>query len=174
LLGSSSSGDVASQAVLPLVTRAPLNSILPNLDTDRDDKPGRVLKRSSDLTLGGTDKVQRFRLDPAGTIRLNGPTSLVLFAAARDFHTDRVQVQATLLDCADVLGLCSTFATATVTFTGSANQFVPVTFDFGSQTRTVASSHNLELRIVVPSASERDMWMAYDTTGLDSALNITP
>jgi hypothetical protein len=85
-----------------------------------------------------------------------------------------VQVQATLLDCSDLLGLCSTFATATAAFTGSANQFVPVTFDFGSQTRTVVSSHNLELRIVVPSASERDMWMAYDTTGLDSALNITP
>ena len=126
------------------------------------------------MTQFGTDKLQRFRLDPAGTIRLNGPTSLVLFAAARDFHADRVQVQATLLDCADILGLCSTFATATVTFTGTTNQFVPVTFDFGSQTRTVDSSHNLELRIVVPSASERDMWMAYDTIGFESALNITP
>jgi HD-GYP domain-containing protein (c-di-GMP phosphodiesterase class II) len=174
LLGSSASGDVVSQSVLPLVTRAPLNSILPNLDTDYDNSPGRLLKRSSNLLFGGTDKLQRFRLDPNGTIRLNGPTSLVLFAAARDFRTDTVQVQATLLDCADFLGLCSTFATATVAFTGSANKFVPVTFDFGSQTRTVVSSHNLELRIVVTSASERDMWMAYDTTGLDSALNITP
>jgi hypothetical protein len=156
------------------VTRAPLNSVLPNLDTDLDHSPGRFLKRSSDLLSGGVDKLQRFRLDPAGSIRLNGPTSLVLFAAARDFRTDNMQVQATLLDCSDLLGLCSTFATATIAFTGSASQFVPVTFDFGSQTRTVVSSHNLELRIVVPSASDRDMWMAYDTTGLDSALNITP
>jgi hypothetical protein len=151
-----------------------LNSTLPNLDTDHDSSPGRFLKRSSGFALGNTDKLQRFRLDPAGTIRLSGPTSLAVFLAAKDFRTDDVQVQATLADCADANGLCSTFATATVEFTGTDNQFTPVTFDFGSQTRTVAASHNLEVWIIVTSASGHDMWMAYDTVGLESALTITP
>jgi hypothetical protein len=160
-------------SVLPLVVRSPLNTVLPNLDTDHDNSPGRFLKRSTGFALGNTDKLQRFRLDPAGTIRMNGPTSLVLFVAAKDFRTDSVQAQATLLDCLDVLGLCNTFATATVTFTGTDNQFAPMTFDFGSQTRNLAASHNLELWIIVTPASTHDMWMAYDTTDYESTLTIT-
>jgi hypothetical protein len=102
---------------------------------------------------------------------LNGPSSLLLYAAARDFHPDRVQTQAALADC-DLAGVCISFATATVDFTG-ANQFTGVTFDFGSQTRSFATSHRLELWIIVTKASQRDMWMAYDTVGYESALTIT-
>jgi len=174
LLGSSAPGDVASQSVLPLVSRAPLNSALPNLDTDHDSAPGRLLKRSTGFAFGNTDRLQRFRLDPAGTIRMNGPTTLAMFVAAKDFRTDDVQVQATLLDCIDSLGLCNTFATATVTFTGDDDHFTQVTFDFGSHSRTLSASHNLELWITVTPASTHDMWMAYDTTGLESVLTITP
>ena len=174
LLGSSAPGDVVSQSVLPLVARAPLNSALPNLDTDHDSSPGRLLKRNTGFGFGNTDKLQRFRLDPPGTIRMNGPTSLVMFVAAKDFRTAEVEVQATLLDCIDSLGLCNTFATTAVTFTGAHNQYTQVTFDLGSQSHTVAASHNLELWITVTPGSAHEMWMAYDTTGLESALTITP
>ena len=105
---------------------------------------------------------------------MNGPTSLVMFVAAKDFRTDEVEVQATLLDCIDSLGLCNTFATTAVTFTGAHNQYTQVTFDLGSQSHTVAASHNLELWITVTPGSAHEMWMAYDTTGLESALTITP
>ena len=174
LLGSSAPGNVVSQSLLPLVARAPLNATVPNLDTDHDDAPGRLLKRNTGLGFGNTDKLQRFRLDPAGAIRMNGPTSLVMFVAAKDFRLDDVQAQATLLDCVDLLGLCNTFASSTVTFTGAADHFIAVTFDFGSHSRTIAASHNLELWITVTPASNHEMWMAYDTAGLDSALTITP
>jgi hypothetical protein len=160
--------------VLPLVARAPLNSVLPNLDTDHDSSTGRWLKRSTGFSFGNTDKLQRFRLDPAGTISLNGPTSLVVFVAAKGFQTDDVQAQATLFDCVDASGQCTQFATQTVDFTGTASGFAGVTFNFGSQTRTLAASHSLEVWIVVTQDSDHDMWMAYDTTGLESALNITP
>ncbi|MEY2401029.1 MAG: hypothetical protein QOJ08_1140 [Ilumatobacteraceae bacterium] len=174
LLGSSAPGDVASQSVLPLVARAPLNrGALPNLDTDIDDKPGRLLKKSSGIQLGNRDKIQRFRLDPAGTLRLNGQATLVLYAAARDFDDDDVQARATLLDCTDTAGLCSTFATATANFDDTHSQFLPITFDFGAVSRTLAASHNLELWIVVTTNSEREMWMAYDTSYYESALTIT-
>ena len=174
LLASSAPGDVASQSVLPLLARAPLNSVLPNLDTDRDNSPGRLLRRSTGFSFGNTDKLQRFRLDPAGTISLNGPTSMVVFVAAKGFRTDDVQAQATLFDCVDAGGQCNPLATATVDFTGTDNEFARVTFNFGSHTRTVAASHNLEVWIIVTQDSEHDMWMAYDTTGFESALNITP
>ena len=97
-----------------------------------------------------------------------------MYVAAKDLRPDSVQVQATLLDCVDLLGLCNSFATATVNFVGADNQFTPVSFDFGSQTRTLSASHNLELWISVPPASAHELWMAYDTTGLESALTITP
>ncbi|MBK5333627.1 MAG: HD-GYP domain-containing protein [Ilumatobacteraceae bacterium] len=174
LLASSAPGDVASQSVLPLLARAPLNSVLPNLDTDHDNSPGRLLRRSTGFTFGNTDKLQRFRLDPAGTISLNGPTSMVVFVAAKSFRTDDVQAQATLFDCVDAGGQCNPLATATVDFTGTDNEFARATFDFGSQTRTVAASHNLEVWIIATQDSEHDMWMAYDTTGFESALTITP
>jgi hypothetical protein len=173
LLGSSAVGDVASQSVLPLVARAPLNTgPLPNLDTDLDNRPGRVLRKNPDLALPKTDKIQRFRLDPTATLRLYGPATLVLYAAARDFRDDRVQAGAMLVDC-DAIGLCNMFATATASFAPTDKGFTPITFDFGSQSRTLPGSHNLELWIVVNSGSERDMWMAYDTIAYESALTIT-
>jgi hypothetical protein len=173
LLGSSSAGNVASQAVLPLVARAPLNAgTLPNLDTDLDNRTGRVLDKDSTFTATSTRKIQRFRLDPAGGLQLNGPTSLLVYAAARDFHDDELQTQAALVDCVDIVNLCTTFATATVNFTGQ-NQFTPVTFDFGTQSRSLDASHNLQLWIIVTTSSERDMWLAYDTVGYESALSIT-
>jgi hypothetical protein len=47
-----------------------------------------------------------------------------------------------------------------------------VTFD-GTQLRTFAVDHHLQLWIVVTKSSQRDMWMAYDTVGYESALTIT-
>jgi hypothetical protein len=173
LLGSSGAGDVASQAILPLVVRAPLNAgTLPNLDTDLDSRSGRNLDKDSTFTATSTKKIQRYRLDPAGALQLNGPTSLLVYAAARDFHDKNLQAQAALVDCADIGGVCTTFATATVNFTGQS-QFTPVTFDFGSQSRSVDASHNLQLWIIVTTSSERDMWIAYDTVGYESALTIS-
>jgi hypothetical protein len=173
LLGSSGAGDVASQAVLPLVTRAALNvGTVPNLDTDLDGKIGRTLNKDSTFTATDAKKIQRYSLDPAGSFQLNGPASLLVYAAARDFHPDKLQSQAALVDCVDIVNVCTTFATATVNFTGQ-NQFTPVTFDFGSQSRTFEADHNLQIWIIVTKTSQRDMWMAYDTVGYESALSIT-
>ncbi len=156
LLGSSAAGDVESRAVLPLVDRAPLNTgALPNLDTDRDDRPGRLLKKDSLLALGDPDAIQRFRLDPPGSIRLSGPIRLLLFAAAKNFVDNRVQTQAAIVDCIDGVTLCNVFAAATVTFTGADNQYTALTFDFGAQTRTLPAAHHLEVWIVVTTGSER-------------------
>jgi hypothetical protein len=159
--------------MLPLVARAPLNvGTLPNLDTDLDDKPGRTLEKDSNLTATSARKIQQFRLDPAGTLQLNGPASLVVYAAARDFHDDALQSQAVLVDCTDIVNLCTVFATATVSFTGQS-QFTPVTFDFGPQSRSLNVSHNLQLWIIATKSSKRDIWIAYDTVGYESALSIT-
>ena len=172
LLGSSAPGNVTSQAVLPLVSRAPQNPgpAVPNLDKDHDNKPGRALKNGTLWLLDTSDKLQRFRLDPAGVIQLNGRVSLVLYAASKDFHAHPVQAAATLVDCLDG-GSCNVFASTTVDFAGG-DDFTAQTFDFGPQSRTLAPSHNLELWVIV--TSERDMWFAYDTIGYASALTIAP
>jgi hypothetical protein len=118
--------------------------------------------------LDTADKLQRFRLDPAGSLQLNGRVSLVLFAASKDFQNHSVQAAASLVDCVDG-GSCNVFASTTVNFTGGGD-FTPQTFDFGSQSRTLAPSHNLELWVIVTSG--RDMWIAYDTIGYESSLTI--
>ena len=166
-------GNVASQAILPLVARAPSNAgTLPNLDTDLDDKRGRVLDKDSTFSSTSTKRIQRYRLDPAGTFQLNGPSSLLLYAAARDFHHDRVQAQAALARLRPrqrVHHLCHRH--------GRLHRRQPV---HGRDLRLRQSipqlrdaSHHLELWIIVTKASERDMWMAYDTVGYESALTIT-
>jgi hypothetical protein len=173
-LGSSAAGDVVSQDVLPLVTRAPLNASLPNLDSDRDNKVGLKLKNDGTFVLGNPDKIQRFRLDPAATLELNGSVDLLLYAAAKDLKADDVEAAAALVSCPDTAGPCTVFATDTVAFVGAIGRFSPITFDFGSQNRAIPTSQNLEIWIIDTKVSKHDMWIAYDTTGLRSVLTLSP
>ena len=172
LLGSSAIGDVVSQPVLDLVIRGALNpGQLPNLDADRDNKPGLTLKKDALLSPEDSDKIQRFRLDPTGEMHLSGPASLVLFAAPQNLSSDSIEVEAALIDCPDA-GQCAPFATVTIMFSGTDDQFTALTFDFGPQDHVIAPSHRLELWIIDTAASHHHMWIAYDTVGYESALTL--
>ena len=167
LLGSSGVGNV-TQTVLPIVARAPLNATLPDFDSDGD--LGLTLTKGFLIFPGTT---QRFRLDPSTTIQLNGPASLSLYAAARNLNAVDVQVQIVLLDCPDGNGSCTQLVSRTRNFTGTAGAFTAQSFDFGSLSRTIAPSRNLELRITATVGSGHDVWLAYDTVGYESALTLT-
>jgi putative nucleotidyltransferase with HDIG domain len=172
LLGSSAAGDVVSQELLPLVQRAPVNTVLPNFDTDRDHDPGLKLKNDGEFVLDHPDRIQRFRLDPATAITIDGRVTLELYAAARDLKVDEVQAAAALVDCPDGSTACTVFATSTVDFVGQLDRFSMLTFDFGNQTRSIPASRNLQVWIISTMDSKHDMWLAYDTVGYESTLTL--
>ena len=155
------------------MTRAPLNATLPNLDTDHDADQGRTLKKNGAFSrLENDDKIQRFELDPAGPIVLDGRAELVLYAAAEDLKNDDVITAVALVDCPDDVGVCIVFDSVSIGFTGEVDRFSMLTFDFGDQSRTIDPSRHLELWIIVPNPSAHDMWIAYDTIGYESVLRL--
>jgi len=154
--------------------RGPLNAgAVPNLDVDRDNKPGLSLKKDALLSPEDSEKIQRFRLDPAGEMHLSGPASLVLFAAPQNLSSDSIEVEVALVDCPGGAGQCAPFAAVTIMFAGTADQFTALTFDFGPQDHVIAPSNRLELWIIDTAASHHHMWIAYDTVGYESALTLS-
>jgi hypothetical protein len=77
------------------------------------------------------------------------------------------------MDCPDLTGECTLFASATVDFIGVSDQFSAHTFDFGTVARTIPTTNNLQLWIIATENSTHDMFLAFDTVGFESALTLT-
>ena len=173
LLGSSGVGDVASQPILPLVTRAPLNPTIPNLDIDRDDKPGLSIRRDGAFEIDMANRLQRFRLDTAGLLAIEGRAAATLWMAALDFRDrDDVQAAVALMDCSDLLEDCTLFASASINFTTTTDQFSRHTLDFGTVSHEIPAANNLQLWIISPKTSTQHIMLAYDTGGFESVLTL--
>ncbi|MGD9996569.1 MAG: HD-GYP domain-containing protein [Ilumatobacteraceae bacterium] len=173
LLGSSAPGDVVSQAVLPLVTRAPLNSSLPNFDTDRDSNAGLLIRKGGVLALGDPATMQRFRFTPSAVWHLDADASVRLYAAPAGLLLDGMTVNVALTRCTgQALDNCTVLATASQSFVGLLSQFQVVDIDLGRVQATIASPGALELWVVADASSSRDLWLAYDTNSRQSALTL--
>lgn len=172
LLGSSGVGDVASQPVLPLVQRAPLNLAVINLDTERNNDPWLQIARDGDLVIDDPAKIQRFTLDPPGNLQLGPSVILDLYAAPKDLSPSTVALTAALVNCKDSTQACTVIEQRGVTFAGTLGLLSPIRFDFGAVRQTIAANHHLEIWIVVPNSSADDVWIAYDSDLAPSALTI--
>ncbi len=172
LLGSSGVGDVASQPVLPLVQRAPLNLAVINLDTERNNDPWLQIARDGDLVIDDPAKIQRFTLDPPGNLQLGQSVILDLYAAPKDLSPSTVALTAALVNCKDSTQACTVIEQRGVTFAGTLGLLSPIRFDFGAVRQTIAANHHLEIWIVVPNSSADDVWIAYDSDLAPSALTI--
>jgi HD-GYP domain-containing protein (c-di-GMP phosphodiesterase class II) len=171
LLAALGVGDQATQEILGLEVRAPQHASLPNLDADRNSDPGLTLQRGG--TIGAADPVRalRFRLDPAGNLRLGGAATLTLHATSRDQTPGLMRLQVALMRCNDGNGRCQPITTRQVDYDGG--RWAPLSVDFGSLAETVPASRNLQLWIVTDDASVADAWIAFDTTDQASALALT-
>jgi hypothetical protein len=172
LLAAAGPGDQPAQDVLPIVGRAPLNVSLTNLDADRNGDPGLTIARGGTIADADATEVQRFRLDPAGRLRLDGPASLSLWATSRNQVPGLMRVGVAVMRCNDSNGKCTPMAaTQQVDFDGG--QWTSLTIDLGSLVETVAVSRNLQLWIVVDSTSAADAWIGFDAADCASALSLT-
>jgi putative nucleotidyltransferase with HDIG domain len=171
LLGSSGPGDVASQAVLPLVSRAAINANLPNFDTDRDNENGLKLRKDGTFDINeNPERIQRFRFEPIGSFILDGPAQASIWLGAKNLHADDIQASVALMECTDVLEVCAPVASDTIDFVGLKDRYSLHTFDFGNLVRVVPSARHLQLWVIATLDSKHDMWVAYDTTGYESML----
>jgi hypothetical protein len=173
ILGSSAVGDVVSQPVLPLVARPPLNSSLPNFDTDRDSNPGLLIRKGGALAVGDPTRLQRFRLTMPTVSKIDADASVRLYAAPAVLLLDGMTVNVALAHCTGPsLDNCTVLATGSKGFLGLLSQYQAVDITLGHVTATIAPPHVLELWVVADTSSSRDLWLAYDTSSRSSALTL--
>ena len=167
----SSSGGFPSST---LSTTAPTNTTLANYDSSRDSAAGLVIGRSA----SGPDetdskKYQRWLSSTAGAV-LSGSLELQIWVGVKAFAPDKVgAVVAYLRDCDGTGANCKAITSASLTIpaTGKNNAgWLQQTVGFGSVNYTVSAGRTLELKVIVGSASEDDLWFAYDTTAYPSVL----
>jgi HD-GYP domain-containing protein (c-di-GMP phosphodiesterase class II) len=167
VLASSTAGDVVSQAVLPMLARAPINgSPLPNYDVDRDPVPGLTLRRSTDV-LGGSDPaaIQRWRWTLPSTRTLTAPQLLLWVGSAAPAAGNQVLlVSAGLYRCAADGSNCVLIGADEVPFAIVPGGFGGLAFDLRPTVPLeVAAGSVLELRVAVPNGSDGDIALAYDS-----------
>ena len=160
-----------------LSSTAPTATILPNYDPGRDSSPGILVKKDV-AGLGQADPVKyQLWVAGAGSASLDGPASLDLWAAVKDFSSvSRGVIDAGLFDCAADGSDCNLIQSARVDLDpfSLSGDWTYVSFDFGSVTYAVAPTRSLAVKVVVDAASDQDMWFAYDTTVQPSRLRFTP
>lgn len=156
-----------------LSSAAPTATTLANHDTGRDTRPGLLLaKGGAGVDEGDPTKHQRW-LGSTGGLTLSGPLELRLWTAIKDFETTKTgTLTAFLRSCNNAGNACNTLATATLTQGpwSAGGNWTQKTLSFGTVNATLASNRRLELKLIVPGASDDDLWLAYDSTALASAL----
>jgi serine protease AprX len=169
-------GNTAAQAVLPMSATAPGPLTLYNYDTNRDGKPGLLIKKGKEgLQTTDPAKIQTWRLEGFPTdVALTADVQLRLFAAMKDYKQDKTGIVHAYL-IARAGPTTQTIATATVTQQSRTWQryWTPLAFTFaGTAGKVIPAGHQLELVITVDDASGDDMWFAYGTSAYNSALTL--
>ena len=185
-LRAAAPGDTAASLKLPLSPLpGPSNATLPNLDTDRDTASGlRLVRSAAGLAqqLAETDptKFQLWSFDVVDDLTLLGDGVVSLHAAMDGLAAGLDgRVRIFLLDCpittADGTD-CVEIGNATVTrrpWSATPDVWVATDAALGAIDYTVFAGRSLALKLVVAGgAADGDMWLAFDSAGVVSALTI--
>jgi len=173
-LGTAGPGNTVSSPNLPLVAAAPTAPALANYDTDRDAFPGLLLAKGGSAP-DETDPTKRqvWASAGAGPTAVRGTATLVIWAASKDFESDKGnRLRIELQDCDAGLGNCRSLGAGSGAVDASGPGFKPLAFDLGPVDSTIAAGRRVVVRIAVQNASDDDCWLAYGTTGYPAALTI--
>jgi probable HAF family extracellular repeat protein len=175
--------DTNMQPDLPLDINEPAATTLYNYDQDRDAFPGRLIQKGgSDNGADESDpvKFQNWRYTvPSEGLTLSGDVELTYFSGMKDFPDNsgarekRGYVVTFLRDCDHSGSSCSTIASGSVnrgTWHGGKNQWMEDTITFVGLDDSIAYGRYLELKLVVHSDADDDMWFAYDTDAYPARL----
>lgn len=169
-------GDTVSQPILDLAAAtAPRNVTLPNYDIDRNDDPGLTLIASAGVLRSSDPAARQVWHLPADLDVVPADGSLTLWVAPLAAAPgDELHIRAGLFDCDAARLRCDRLVRDTLVVPATAG-FAPLVFDLSLGSATpLAPGHRAELRVAVPSASDVDVWIAYDTVDHPAALTFGP
>lgn len=169
-------GDVASVPVLALIGSAPTDATLRNYDPDRDTVPGLVLAKSeSGLSESDPKKHQVWSSSLSSPLKLEGPASLTVWAAVKDFETTKTgRVVAAMQECRPNGTSCATVASgsARADHESGGPRWIRSTIELGDVERTIGAGKVVAVKIVVDEDSDDDMWFAFGTADYASSLQL--
>lgn len=158
------SGDTVSSLLLALSRDAPTESALSNYDTDSDSDPGLLLKETGKgVEETNPSKSQLWAIE-IGAQDLSGLATVRLHSAIRDYQEKSATLAVRIQSCAMDLSSCSTLGEGETRFSqGEDSDFHTVVVAVPVSGGTSTTQPNLVLKVVT-GPSERDVWLAYDTT----------
>jgi hypothetical protein len=164
---SPGTGDVASQPVLALGAEAPpAVSPVPNYDTDRDNDTGLLLKQNS-----GSESVQSFRWEVAGSLHVRGAVTVELHATARN-QSGPFALDVRLRICRGAA--CTEIGYGRASAESPDDGYGVLEFDLGAIDVALLPGDAVELVIEVPFDSPHHVWLAYDTAATPSRFTFEP
>lgn len=170
-------GNTASHATLPMDVAAPTAPVLHNYDTDRDAFPGLLIRKGGPGSSESNPAKHQAWRSPvlSSPVTLKGNVTVHLWSAMKDFQQGKkgqVRLYLRDFDGSSYTEIVNVMVNDPDWQRGSST-WVPKTFVIGVGSYTVPSGHRLELKIVVESSSDDDLWFAYDTAAYPSRLTLT-
>ena len=162
------SGDTTSQADLPADVSFPGATSLYNYDTDRDAAAGLLLlKGGSGADEADLTKYQNWKTAAlTRPLKLPGTVRVEFWAAVKDFNTTArgdVTVYLRDYDGASYTEIGNVTVTSDPWDALAGGTWVKATAAISGLDYTLPIGNRLEVKMIVPSASGDDMWLAYDT-----------
>lgn len=173
-------GDTAHQAVLPMdgemPSAVPQLTSLYNFDTDRDSEPGIMLVRSSNgLSETNPAKFQVWRTGVlTQPLSINGDVMVDLWAVLSPANPQEIGVILAYLRDYDGAGYAEIASGAVYArdWQSGSGGFVERVALIQNADYTIPAGHELELRLLVDEASDRNMSLAYDLEAFTAVLNL--
>jgi len=166
-------GDTNSQSMLSLGAIAPTATTLYNYDQDRDSSAGLLIAKGAS-GVGETDlvKYQVWRTGLGSDLSISGTVTIDLWSALSDFGQGKrgiitiylrdydgssyTEIGDGTVDEADWQGGSSTWVMKTITISGL--------------NYTIPAGNQLEVKLIVGSNAEDNLWFAYDTNSYSSVV----
>ena len=168
-------GDVTMSTSAPwfhnIVASSPSDTPLPNFDTDRDAFPGVVIAKDA-AGIGGSDqtKVLKFAGGFTSTLHIDANVHVDLFAAAKDFGRNDIDVEVGLYKCSVVSG-CRLIDVDEKQYR-NADRWTEKRFHFHGVDETILVGQWIEVRVAVLDSSQDDGWFAFGTADYDSRISL--
>lgn len=149
--------------------RAPLNSTVPNLDTDVDADAGRLLRRPASALVATTANRQKWVYDQPTSFTIDGNVRVDLFVTNVDFGmTGGIRVA--VMRCNDAGDICVPWLSSSLWLPSGSLGFTQVSFVTNTPVvKTFASTERLELWVTTDWLSTTDLVLAYDAEAAPAA-----
>ena len=170
-------GDTPSHEVLLMDELDSTETTLHNYDTDRDTAAGLlILKGGSGVNESDLTKSQVWRTDPVvAELELESEITIDCWSAIQNFQLGSGGAVTIFLRDRDSFGNYTEIDNGTITdpdWQAGTADFVQKTITIPAPLFTVQPGHEMVIKLIVPSSSSSNIWLAYDTTSYQSALKI--